>query len=250
MLTGIERMRCCLVTLSVAWAAAMVFASDYGTIAMKADRFFAQKEWMSAAAMFTVMLDEQPRNADTYGKAIVTAGMRRMPAEQSQLMDRALDYHVPFDSVFSAVERVSFSLGQTSMYEDFLNLVKHDKPWLGRSIDAYLLRYYVFRRNADGMIRCSEKMLEGLPDDVNFLSILAQGLLIKGDFKGAMATYERILTVSPDNYEALLYLGNYYKDRAEADGSYAARARECLVKAQAIRDTPYLAAAIARLDGR
>ncbi len=223
-------------------------ANDYSDLALKARRFYQQKEWASASAMYTLMLDINPRVAPVYGEAIVAAGMRKVPDQQLALMQQALKYHVPFDSVFSAVEKASFGIGQTNLYEDFLLLTKHHYQWLSRTIDGYLLAYYTFRRNPEGMISYSQTMLQGLPDNQNFLSTLAQGYLISGDYQKATDTYARILAINPDNYDALLYLGNYYADNgANSDPEKARAAISYLERAAEIHATPYVESRIAGL---
>ena len=64
---------------------------------------------------------------------------------------------------------------------------------------------------------------------------LAQGRLFNGDYEGAMATYRDVLALYPDNYTALLYLGNYCRDNGkDADALHYLR------RAQALKPTPYV----------
>lgn len=46
---------------------------SYEATAVKAGRFFKYREWANAAAMYELMLEEQPKVCDTYAHAIVTA---------------------------------------------------------------------------------------------------------------------------------------------------------------------------------
>lgn len=246
MLKEIRTVRFVALSLLFAMAAA-VYASDYNTLSTKANRFFDQKDWASASAMFTVMLSEQPSDVQTYGKAIVAAGMQKQPEEQMRLFDYAVAYHVPFDSLFAQVEKTSIAMGRADMYEHFLFLLKENKPWLDRNLDGCLMKYYAFRRNPEGMIEYSRKMLAGLPDDTGYMLVLAQGLLLKGDYDAAMGEYERIAALDPRNYEALLYLGNYYKDRVATDASARVKAVEYLSRAREIRQTPYVDGALREL---
>ena len=232
--------------------ATSLLAIDYNAIAIKADRFYGFREWASASAMYELMLSERPDDTQTYARAIVAAGMN--PADsvmQSSLIDRAIDNHIPFDSLFSAVEHESFALGKASLYEQFLLLVKDRQPWLARNIDAHLLSYYSFRRNPDKMIEMSQSMLKGLPDSIEFLTLLAQGYMYRGNIDEAIATYHRILTIAPDNYNAILEIGNYYLLRYNADTTDT-DARNLAIRylsaANDIRSTPYVADALYRLN--
>ncbi len=217
---------------------------DYASVAVRAQRFFKYGEWANAAAMYELMLEERPKVCDTYAHAIVTAGMRHLPDYEIALAEKAQANLVPLDSLLQSVRRVSFSLGQTSRYEHFLLLLKERQPWLGRSIDKQLLGYYLFRRNGPGIIRYSRIMLSGAPDNADFMLALAQGFLLTGDYDEAVAAYKALLDRHPDNYTALLYLGNYYKDKG-----VAADALHYLQRARDIKATPYVDRQIAALTG-
>lgn len=228
-----------------------VSAMDFDTLALKADRFYHFQEWASASAMFELMLDQRPDDTPTYARAIVAAGITADSIKQVSLMERAIDNRIPFDSIFSAVEHESFALGKAPLYEQFLLLVKEKQPWLSRNIDAHLLSYYTFRRNPDKMIEMSQAMLQGLPDSIEFLTLLAQGYTYRGDCDKAIRTYLRILTIDPDNYNALLEVGNYYLLRYESDPTDTdARtiASTHLSAANAIYATPYVSEALNRLN--
>lgn len=216
---------------------------SYEATAQKAERFFKYGEWANAAAMYELLLEERPKECETYAHAIVTAGMRDMPDYEMALLDRAQANLVPTDSLLSDVRRVSFSLGCTSQYEKLLLLMKERQPWLGRSIDKQLLRYYLFRHNGEEVIKYSRIMLSGAPDNAEFLLALAQGQLALADYAGAMNTYRTLLAYHPDNYTALLYLGNYYKDRNDPQ-----EALFFLRRALVIKPTPYVKQAIDSLE--
>lgn len=219
-------------------AAVCPAADDVDAIAAKAQRFFNYGEWPNAGAMYSLLIDARPTDAGVYGHAIVVAAMQGDTVHQVDLTHRALKALVPVDSIFASVERTSFTVGQTSLYRDYLTVMKHAEPWLTRTVNGYLLRYYTYRRNAPGMIEMSIEMLRGLPDDEKFLYPLAQGYLMTGDYDKAMAAYSRIVNVNPKAYEALLYLGNFYASRAEADATSRAMAVDYLRRAAEIKSTP------------
>lgn len=219
-------------------------ASDFATLSDKATRFIGHGEWASASAMLDLMLEEQPADASVYGRAIVVADIRNDSLDALRLMDRALLFHVPFDSVFSSVRTESFALGRSDLYERFLLSVAAHQPWLSRSVDGYLVKYYDFRHDGPKMVEYADRLLAGLPDDVAFLDIRARGLLLSGKTGEAVQTWRHIVAVDPGNYDALLYLGNYYHDMASENRSnqqYPVLARDYLSRAYAVRPTPYVA---------
>lgn len=224
--------------------------ADYKSLAVKADRFFAQKEWASASAMFELMLDSRPGTPGVYGRAIVAAAMAGDTVAEMELVNRSIVNYVPFDSTFAAVRSASFELGRTRLYEDFLLRVRESEPWLARTVDAYLMKYYAFRRNPAMMVAYSEEMLRGMPDDRGFMSTLAQGLMLEGRSAEAMKVYQRMLEIDPADYDALLEIGNYNYMLWAADRSDAAarqRALETLSKALSLRPTPYVVSALSTL---
>lgn len=209
---------------------------SYDALAGKAERFYKYEEWASAGALYTLMIEARPTEVSLYGRAIVTSAMRNMPDEEVALFRKAVDNHLAFDSVFASVEKESFAIGEVNMYEHFLKNIRKAEPWLTRTINNYLLRYYSYRRNPEGMIEYSRMLLQGAPDNERFMYSLAQGYLINGDIEEAIDTYKQIVTNNPEAYDALLYLGNYYSSLpADKD-----RAIEYLVKARELRQTPYI----------
>lgn len=217
--------------------------SPYPTLKAKAERFFDHQEWASASAMFDLMLEEHPDVPRTYGQAIVANGMLGERDGQSRLMTMALDNHIPFDSVFSNVKEWSFHIGQPTLFEDFLKDTRAAHPWMRRTIDGQLLKYYSFRRNGAEMIAYSNTMLAGAPDNIGFLTRLGDGYMLTGADAQGINTYKRILSLHPGDYNALLVLGNWYAQHPEKGEN----ALHYLQRADSLRPTPYVTALINHL---
>lgn len=217
-------------------------SKDYDALTARAERFFHYKEWANAAATYEVMLDERPGDIGAYAHAIVVAGQRHMPDYQMALMEKSQSNLVPTDSLLANVRKVSYRLGEASHYEKFLQLLRERQPWMGRSIEKQLLAYYVSRRDGEAMVSYSRLMLRTAPDNAYYLSCEAQGYLLLGKYNEAVTTYLKLLEAHPHNYEALLYLGNYYETRQE----YAV-ALPYLEAAQKLHPTPYVAALLTKL---
>lgn len=233
--------------MTAASAAQPAAADEISTMKARADRFFQYKEWGSSGALYTVLATKKPDGTEFYGRGIVASGMLADTAQQQMLTDMAIASHVPIDSLFASVERNSFSIGQTSLYERYLLECKATTPWLTRIVDACLMRYYAYRRNPSGMIAYSEIMLRGNPTNEDFLYTLAQGYLLSGQMSKAMDTYLTIVQLNPRAYEALLYLANYHLASASSDRIAAAQALAYFEQASTIRPTPYIGREIARL---
>lgn len=236
-----------LITIFLTSGNVMAAERDYAATAVKAARFFHYQEWASAGALYSLMLADKPEEVTTYGHAIVAAGMLADTAKQADLTAFAIASHVPVDSLFSAVEKTSFSVGQTSLYEHYLLDTKAHTPWLTRIVDAHLMRYYTYRRDPHGMIEYSRIMLRGNPDSRQFLYTLAQGYLFNGQTAEALDVYRHIVALDPQSMEALLYLANYSMQSAQSDPLARDEALSYFSQAESIRSTPYITAAIARL---
>lgn len=239
--------RICIIIAALMCAASLIYAKSGVSYADKARRAFDQQEWATASALYTLAIDQDPGCGDLYGYAIAAAAMKQDTISQLQFFDQSINNHVPFDSTFAAVKRVSFSLAHDSMYEQFMLMVQRNYSWLGRAVDAYLLNYYVYRHNAPAIITYSRKMLAGLPNDMRYLTILADALMQDSQTADALATYNHIIDLDPDNYNVHLTLGNYYALAADDDDSRS-RAVAHLKKANALRPTPHATALINALE--
>lgn len=209
---------------------------EFALLDAKATRFAQFGEWASTSAMLTLMLDMRPDSTPLYARAIIAEGMQQRPGSQQQLLHDALEHGIPIDSLLAGVRTRSITLGRADLYETFLTDIPQSFPWLRRSIDAYLLQYYIFRRDPQGIITYSQIMLQGLPDSQEFLLDLASGYVQAGQFHEAIDTYKHILTLNPDNLTALLNIGNYLILINQPQ-----QARPYLDRANTLAPTPYLA---------
>ncbi len=225
-------------------------ATDYNSLAVKADRFYQYDEWASALAMYQLMLDKRPDAADTYCHAIVAASMEKLPDEPMRLLEQSLNARVPLDSIYNGVQRLAFEQGDARLYEKFLEDVGRRFPWMQRNIDARLLEYYTWRRDGRGMVEYASRMLQGMPDNINFLTSLADGYFALGQDREAVDAYTKVIALNPHNYHALLVLGNYYDNVSRQDrfnDEARVLARQYLERAQAIHPTPHVATLLTTL---
>lgn len=231
-----------IIVIAAALSHVAYAATSYSTLAMKADRFYSQREWASASAMFDLMLDERPRDYSLYARAIVAAAMIPDSVGEMQLIDKAFTELCPVDSLFNGVERASFAIGQTALYERLLEKVKRSYSWTQRIVDARLLDYYVFRRAADKMLEYSDIMLSGSPDSIKFLRAKAQALLLLGRNREAEIELNRIIELDPDDIETLVTLGNLYLLEGHRSGNQEQKthAVSLLGRAYKLHPTPYL----------
>lgn len=216
--------------------------SGYDMTAVRAARLFEWREWASAEALYSLMITEKPQADSAYVKAIVAASMIGHTETASHLLTQAMKAGVSFPRLMAGVKTVSFEVGAANVYEDFMLRSQRDCPWLERAIDAELLKYYQFRDNGQLIIKYAKKMLSGMPDSVDYLSAIAEGYVLTGDFDNAVASWQKIISISPRNYTTLLELGNYFANAGDKDEAIA-----YLNLAADIMPTPYVEARIASL---
>jgi tetratricopeptide (TPR) repeat protein len=231
-----------LLTIILAIASiAIAQSSEYSRLGAKAQRYMDEAEWLNAQALYMLMSNEQPRRALPYGGAIVAGYMSGDSTAVERNFNSALSNGAAADSIFTEVRNLSFSLGRSSLYEQFLHDVKASFPWFGRVVDNSLMSYYDFRSNGPEIMRYAQTMLEGLPDDTRFLAMLARGQMLCDLPRDAEATYQHMLAIDPNNLTALLELGNYYDLLGDRD-----RALPLLTRAYNIAPTPYLQSKISQ----
>lgn len=211
-----------------------LLAVDVQTARTRADRFFGENEWASATAYYGLVIEEE-RSDTVFGRALVSAMMTPDTLSLMQFTDKAIAAQIPFVDLFTAVKMTCFSIGSTDSYERYLLFVKQKYAWMARAVDSYLLDYYIFRNDGENMVLYSQAMLVGLPDSEKFLASLAEGYSLTDRMSEAIATYHRILNINPDNYDALLYVGNYLISIGERK-----EAMNYLQRAYSLRPTPYL----------
>ncbi len=214
---------------------------DYKRLSDKAARYFDNREWLNATAMYTLMLDARPRVSETYAHAIVADYMQADTVAAMDMLARAMDHAVPFDSLLADVQRISMAAGSGTLYEDMLLRSRTSYPWMARSIDGSLLRYYNFRDNGPMIVRYAKVMLAGMPHNTEFESLLARGYMLCGQSDEAVAVWQELIAHDPDNRAAFLNLANYYESI-----NRPAEARPFFERAQQLHPTPYVAAILSR----
>lgn len=170
-----------------------VFAEmPYRTVLRKADDHFANREWQEAVTMYDVLLERRPGRVKTYVDAVVASAMMNDSSSIMQYVVRSEMQGLSLDSLFTGIDVLSRSIGQSGIYEQVLLLVKEQQPWFTRVTNNYLLGYYVFRHDA-------EKILAK-----------ADALLLLGNDTAAVEVQKTILDIDSLNFDATLFLGSYY----------------------------------------
>lgn len=192
-------------TLFAAWG-----EQPYRTVLRKADDYFVNAEWRDALAMYDTLLERRPGRVKTYVDAVVASAMLNDSAAIMQYVVRSEMQGLSLDSLFTGIDVLSRSIGQTGVYEQVLLLVKSEQPWFTRMANNYLLGYYEFRRDAVHTLAIADELLAVMPRQVNYLKSKANALLLAGDSEAAVEVQKSILQIDSLDFDANLFLGSYY----------------------------------------
>lgn len=219
------------------WLPALMATAQagYDVTAGRAARSFEWKEWNSAAAMYELMLRERPDSLSSYTRAVAANQMLGNDEQAIDLVERAMAHGIGLSELLEQVRLTDFALGEGDRYGALLHRLTEAMPWMRRALDNELLRYYCFRDDGPNIVRYAKVMLAGLPESTEYLSLLARGYMLQGLDAEAADTWRKILAIDPDNYDTLLYLGNYCRMQGNDT-----EAEALLRRAAAIRRTPYL----------
>lgn len=210
----------------------------------RADRAYEGGEWTSAQTLYMILADRQPDDARVAARVISAGLMRGDTAAAMPAIERALAAGTPVDSLIGGLKAEAFALGRIDLYEHTLHAMADELPYLRRPINARLLAYYRFRNDAESVIRYATMLQAGVADDARYLNPMAWAYATEGDVDRAVELWRRVLTIEPDNVEALLSAGN------ALSATKPDEALPLLRRALELRPTPYLRKLVEELGGR
>lgn len=188
----------------------------YRTALRKAQDHFVNEEWSDALVMYDTLLNRRPGRVKTYVDAVVASAMLNDSASVMRYMVRSEMQGLSLDSLFSGIDLLSRSIGQSGIYERVLLLVKNEQPWFTRVANNYLLGYYEFRRDATHTLAIADELLAVAPKHLGYLKSKAGALLLAGDNESAAGVYESVLQIDSLDFDAHLFLGSYYAVKGKA----------------------------------
>ncbi|MDE6277591.1 MAG: hypothetical protein K2M06_05735 [Muribaculaceae bacterium] len=224
-----------LLCLLCAAASATAATPKDDALLEKAARAYSNREWASATALYGVFCDRSPGHPEAYARRVVASEIISDTISSVDAIEEALNAEVEPAAFFDLIRSEAFAAARPMLVPQVLMRAKARMPWMGRPIDAALLRFYSFRNDAEATQKYAESLLNGLPDDTEYLSMLAGSLLAQGKDREAVEIYERILQKDPQNFDALIILGNYSIDEGQTD-----KGLQYLRKALQIKPTPAL----------
>lgn len=189
---------------------------SYRTVLRKAQDHFVNEEWSDALVMYDTLLVRRPGRVKTYVDAVVASAMLNDSAAIMRYVVRSEMQGLSLDSLFSGIDVLSRSIGQSGIYERVLLLVKNEQPWFTRVANNYLLGYYEFRRDAVHTLAIADELLAMVPEQLDYLKSKADALLLAGDNESAAQVYKSVLQIDSLDFDANLFLGSYYAVKGKA----------------------------------
>ena len=187
----------------------------YRTVLRKADDHFVNAEWRDALALYDTLLERRPGRMKTYVDAVVASAMLGDSTAIMRYVVGSEMQGLSLDSLFSGIDVLSRSIGQTGVYEQVLLLVKSEQPWFTRVANNYLLGYYEFRRDAEHTLAIADELLAVMPRQMSYLKSKANALLLAGQNDSAAVVQQSILQIDSLDFDANLFLGSYYAVKGE-----------------------------------
>lgn len=183
----------------------------------QADVHFANREWNEALMIYDKLLVTDKKNVSLYVGAIVSASEVKSPQSVLHYIELSEANGVSLDSLFVSVDRKSHILRNSAIYENMLLMMKQQQPWLKSLINRYLLNYYLFRHDSEGVIAVTGELLEQLPDNMDFLKARGDALFEVGRERESVEYFNRMLEIDDKNLDAYIFLGiyNFWKGSLE-----------------------------------
>lgn len=232
------------IVIAVAVMSLLNVAAGEDPLSQRAARAFEAGEWPSAQAMYSVIADREPDGVLCHARAIVAAEAVEDSTSALVMARHAMAAAMPPDSLLDVVQRESYRIGKPAIYARVLDGMEHELPYMRRALVLRRLNYCRQRNDDAGVIACAQRLLDGLPDDIRFLTLLADARLNSGQAEEAVNTYMRILQLDPDNIDALTALATYYDTVGDS------RASDYYRRAYAVSPTPYVARRISQLTDK
>ncbi len=223
-----------LLTLLLAVISLSVSA-ETNPVLEKARRAYANREWASATALYGVYCDREPGLSEAYARRVVASELIGDTISSVDAIQEALNAELPPADLFSLLSTEAFAAGVPEVVPDVLERTRRRLPWMARPVDTALLHYYSFRNDAPATERYARTLLAGLPDDPDYLTLLAASCMAQGKEQEALETYGRILEKNPDHFDTLVLLGTYWLEEGDT-----AKARQYLTRAEKVKSTPAL----------
>ncbi|MEG1643310.1 MAG: tetratricopeptide repeat protein [Bacteroidales bacterium] len=179
-------------------------------LSRKANDHFNNHEWKEALSMYEILLMEMPTYGQLYPPVIISCGKIKDYDKMISFVELSENSGIPLDSLFVNTFALSMKIDDTGIYEKMLITVKEKQPWFQKIVNNYLLKYYIVRKENGMALEIADEILSLAPSNIDIMINKARILTDSGRNDEAATCMKDVLKNSPEEEEAILFLGNYY----------------------------------------
>jgi tetratricopeptide (TPR) repeat protein len=135
-------------------------------------------------------------------------------------LELAVDEDKGFAIAYLSLANVCFNSNQVEKAKLALdNAMQHIDKVPERSQFFIKFFYYLLQQQADKALAVIKMWTELYPEDIEAHTMLAQRLQMADDIHGAIKEYQLILSLDPEQYEFLNFIGDLYQKIGESDSA-------------------------------
>lgn len=186
------------------------WATTYERHTMRMNDHFIHAEWEEVLIETEQMVKLKPSDADPYSAALIAAQFLDDVSTENRYLRLSQQNRIHIDTVMVHVYNRTRTIKNAQIYEQLLLNLKANHKWMSKVFNIYLLDFYNFARKTHETIAIANELLQLTPDNTRILRIKANALFYQGNIDDAVVVHERLLSLEPNSYESLTFLGVYY----------------------------------------
>lgn len=179
-------------------------------LAERADEAYAGAKWKSASTLYDVLLKDTTAYTPRFAKAVFASVMASDSVSWSKVDQVLIRNEYRLDSLFRDISRLSIHARLFDVYEQTLKRASRQFPLYQDTLTHTLIAYRKLLRQPEQIIRVADSALGKDPDSRKWLVEKAEAYRMKGEVGTALEVYKIILRNNPNDYESLVFIGNYY----------------------------------------
>lgn len=176
----------------------------------KSEEAFNAERWKSAGTLYELLLKDSTSYTPYMAKALLA---NELAADEASLRKADLLYQqnrFRLDSLLHDFSRLCIRLRHFDAFEESLNRIRTVMPENNDTLLYGMIRYRMFLRDAPGAIRLTEKARIEQPAKSLWIRLEAEAWQMAGKSDKALGLYRLLLSLNPNDLDALLFEGNYY----------------------------------------
>lgn len=176
----------------------------------RADEAFNTEKWKSANTLYDLLLKDSTDYTPSVPKAVFS-GMMAADSVSLLRVDYQIEKHkVRTDSLLEDLSRLCISRRSFDVYEDLLRRMRTGLPDKYTEYTFNILHYRFLLRQPDDILRIIAEEEEREPTNMVWQHYKAKAFQMQGEMNAALEVYKEIYHKDPFDYEAVVFIGNYY----------------------------------------